>query len=253
MKPVILSLLLVVAVSAAQEKQTFTGVITDDMCPLGTHTHMRMGPTDAECAKACVMSHGSTYVLFDGKSAYVLSDQKTPKSSPRRRSAWSARSTRRRRRSASSRSPPLHEMNRRILVGAFLAAVLAAHSTWVAYSQTAKPPGALKIATRPGRPAPDFRRGRERRRLCHVGRRGAGRRHVRPQSRRHPGAGEAADRPAAALRDQHASARRPRRRHLQDAAAGRGDRPPERLRQPEGSEAARTSRTRRARRSDCRG
>ena len=36
-------------------------------------------------------------------------------------------------------------MNRRFLVGAFLAAVLAAHSTWVVYSQTAKPPGALKI------------------------------------------------------------------------------------------------------------
>ena len=77
-KPVILSLLLVAVVSAAQDKQTFTGVITDDMCPTGTHTHMRMGPTDAECAKACVMSHGSSYVLYDGKSAYVLSDQKTP-------------------------------------------------------------------------------------------------------------------------------------------------------------------------------
>jgi hypothetical protein len=39
---------------------------------------MRMGPTDAECTKACVVSHGAAYVLFDGKSAYVLSDQKTP-------------------------------------------------------------------------------------------------------------------------------------------------------------------------------
>ena len=77
-KPVLLSLFLVAALSAGQEKQTFTGVITDDMCPTGTHTHMRMGPTDAECAKACVMSHGSSYVLYDGKSAYVLSDQKTP-------------------------------------------------------------------------------------------------------------------------------------------------------------------------------
>ena len=77
-KPVILSLLLVAVVSAAQDKQTFTGVITDDMCPTGTHAHMRMGPTDAECAKACVMSHGSSYVLYDGRSAYALSDQKTP-------------------------------------------------------------------------------------------------------------------------------------------------------------------------------
>ena len=78
MKPVLLSLFVAAAVSAAQEKQTFTGIITDDMCPLGTHTPMRMGPTDAECARACITSHGAEYVLYDGKSAYVLSDQKTP-------------------------------------------------------------------------------------------------------------------------------------------------------------------------------
>ena len=78
MKPVMLSLFLAVAVSASQQKQTFTGVITDEMCPLGTHSHMKMGPTDAECTKACVMSHDSKYMLYDGKSAYFLSDQKTP-------------------------------------------------------------------------------------------------------------------------------------------------------------------------------
>ena len=78
MKPVILSLLIAVTLSAAQQKQTFTGVITDEMCPLGTHSHMRMGPTDAECTKACVMSHDAKYMLYDGKSAYFLSDQKTP-------------------------------------------------------------------------------------------------------------------------------------------------------------------------------
>jgi hypothetical protein len=78
MKPVMLSLFVAVVVSAAPDSQTFTGVITDDMCPLGTHTHMRMGPTDAECARACITSHGASYVLYDGKSAYVLSDQKTP-------------------------------------------------------------------------------------------------------------------------------------------------------------------------------
>ena len=78
MKLAILSFFLIVAVSAAQEKQTFTGIITDDMCPLGTHTHMRMGPTDAECARACITSHGSSWVLYDGKSAYVLSDQERP-------------------------------------------------------------------------------------------------------------------------------------------------------------------------------
>ena len=78
MKLVVFTLVLAAALSAAQDKQTFTGIITDEMCPLGTHDRMRMGPTDAECTKACVASHGSAYVLFDGKSAYVLSDQKTP-------------------------------------------------------------------------------------------------------------------------------------------------------------------------------
>ena len=39
---------------------------------------MRMGPTDAECTKACVDVHGASYVLYDGKQAYTLSDQKTP-------------------------------------------------------------------------------------------------------------------------------------------------------------------------------
>jgi hypothetical protein len=78
MRPVLFSLFVAVALSAAQETQTFTGVITDDMCPTGTHSHMRMGPTDAECARACIMAHGGAYVLYDGKSAYVLSDQKTP-------------------------------------------------------------------------------------------------------------------------------------------------------------------------------
>jgi len=39
---------------------------------------MRMGPTDAECTNACVSIHGASYVLYDGKEAYTLSDQKTP-------------------------------------------------------------------------------------------------------------------------------------------------------------------------------
>jgi hypothetical protein len=79
MRPVCLAFLVAASLSVqAQDKQTFTGVITDGMCPLGTHSDMRMGPTDAECTRACVVSHGSPYVLFDGKSAYVLSDQKTP-------------------------------------------------------------------------------------------------------------------------------------------------------------------------------
>jgi len=79
MKPLLISLLVVAAVSAAQRKQTFTGIITDDMCAnTAGHATMRMGPTDAECTRACVAAHGSQYVLYDGKNAYVLSDQQTP-------------------------------------------------------------------------------------------------------------------------------------------------------------------------------
>ena len=62
--------------SAAPAKQTFTGVVTDDMCAKGDHSQMQMGPTDADCTRACVDIHGAQYVLYDGKAALVLSDQK---------------------------------------------------------------------------------------------------------------------------------------------------------------------------------
>jgi hypothetical protein len=64
--------------AARQVKQTFTGVITDDNCYNGDHSRMRMGPTDAECTKACIDAHGALYVLYDGKNSYTLSDQKAP-------------------------------------------------------------------------------------------------------------------------------------------------------------------------------
>jgi len=74
----LLALLLLVAQSSAPAKQTFTGVVTDDMCAKGDHSGMRMGPNDAECTKACVALHGAAYVLYNGKSTYILSDQKLP-------------------------------------------------------------------------------------------------------------------------------------------------------------------------------
>jgi hypothetical protein len=77
-KPSILSLLAVTLLAAAPGKQTFTGTITDSMCSTADHSQMKMGPTDAECTKACVGIHGATYVLYDGKNVYELSDQKTP-------------------------------------------------------------------------------------------------------------------------------------------------------------------------------
>jgi hypothetical protein len=75
MKFLSISLLALVSLSATQAKQTFTGVITDEMCAGVGHSHMQMGPTDAECARACVNLHGTPFVLFDGKRAYTLSDQ----------------------------------------------------------------------------------------------------------------------------------------------------------------------------------
>ena len=58
--------LLAVAALVPQERRTFTGVITDDMCSTGDHSRMRMGPTDAECVVACVQEHDAAYVLADG-------------------------------------------------------------------------------------------------------------------------------------------------------------------------------------------
>ena len=78
MKPLILSLLAVATLSAAQAKQTFMGTITDSDCPKADHSEMQMGPTDAVCVTACVKEQGATYVLYDGKDVYKLSDQKTP-------------------------------------------------------------------------------------------------------------------------------------------------------------------------------
>jgi len=70
--------LLTIGVLAAPAGQKFTGIITDSMCANANHSQMRMGPTDAECTTACVSAHGATYVLYDGKQAYQLSDQQTP-------------------------------------------------------------------------------------------------------------------------------------------------------------------------------
>lgn len=72
------SLFALAALSAAPVKQTFTGMITDNICAIGGHSQMQMGPTDAECTTACIGVHGATYVLSDGKNVYMLSDQRTP-------------------------------------------------------------------------------------------------------------------------------------------------------------------------------
>jgi hypothetical protein len=78
MKHLIVGLCAAASLSAAQSTQTFTGAITDSECAAAGHAGMRMGPTDAECTTACVLAHGATYVLSDGKDVYALSDQKAP-------------------------------------------------------------------------------------------------------------------------------------------------------------------------------
>ena len=77
MRPIVVILALA-GMSAGQGARVFTGIITDTECSTADHSHMRMGPTDPECVTACIGDHGATYVLFDGKNVYALSDQKTP-------------------------------------------------------------------------------------------------------------------------------------------------------------------------------
>ena len=78
MKRLIVCLLAFAVLSAPQGKQTFTGTITDDECSRADHSRMRMGPTDAACVRACISAHSASYVLYDGKDAYTLSDQEAP-------------------------------------------------------------------------------------------------------------------------------------------------------------------------------
>src|SRR5579862_1330937 len=78
MRPLLLILFIIATSLIAQSPRTFKGVITDSMCPTGDHSHMKMGPTDAECTLACVQAHGAEFILWDGKDAYNLSDQKSP-------------------------------------------------------------------------------------------------------------------------------------------------------------------------------
>jgi hypothetical protein len=60
--------------AAAAGPQTFTGVITDTMCGKD-HTAMHFTPD--KCVTECVKA-GAKYALYDGKTVYTLSDQKTP-------------------------------------------------------------------------------------------------------------------------------------------------------------------------------
>jgi hypothetical protein len=77
MMKLLLASLLALPALTPQATRTFTGTITDSVCDHADHSHMRMGPTDAECAVACADEHEAAFVLYDGKDVYTLSDQKT--------------------------------------------------------------------------------------------------------------------------------------------------------------------------------
>ncbi|HQZ37623.1 MAG TPA: hypothetical protein PLH72_01190 [Vicinamibacterales bacterium] len=68
------------AAPAGQASQTFTGIVSDEMCGL-SHAAMRMGPTDAECTVACHEEHDAAYVLVVGEHIYALAlaDEAAPK------------------------------------------------------------------------------------------------------------------------------------------------------------------------------
>jgi hypothetical protein len=74
MKTIVLALAAASLVMAADGRQTITGTITENMCG-GDHKAMNMG-ADAKCIAECVKSMGAKYALWDGKTAYELSDQK---------------------------------------------------------------------------------------------------------------------------------------------------------------------------------
>ena len=77
MKLLVVAMFIFTGSMFVQENRTYVGVVTDAMCASGDHSRMRMGANDAECAIACVDAHGAQFVLYDGKDAYVLSDQQS--------------------------------------------------------------------------------------------------------------------------------------------------------------------------------
>ena len=76
--PVLLAAALVSAPAAAQQKQTFVGIVSDTMCGRDHKAMNHTGPED-KCVRDCV-GDGKVYkyALASAKGVYVLSDQETP-------------------------------------------------------------------------------------------------------------------------------------------------------------------------------
>ena len=75
MKYLLAGLLALTTLSAAPATKTFTGVVSDGICATAGHDSMRMSPTDADCARVCVDSHETPFVLIDGTTVYGLNSR----------------------------------------------------------------------------------------------------------------------------------------------------------------------------------
>jgi hypothetical protein len=76
MKAIYLAAALMTVLAAANQPQTFRGVVTDTMC--GKTHGMMAGQPDDKCIAMCVKGSSSQYALYDGKELLKLSDQKKP-------------------------------------------------------------------------------------------------------------------------------------------------------------------------------
>jgi hypothetical protein len=72
MKRILVMILASAAPLATANQGLVDATITDSMCA-ANHKNMRMG-SDDRCVRNCVRA-GAKYVLWDGRNAYVLSDQ----------------------------------------------------------------------------------------------------------------------------------------------------------------------------------
>src|SRR4051812_15617433 len=75
---VVLAAVIAIGAAGAPASRTFHGTITDSMCEKADHSGMKMGPTDAECARACNEEHDASFVLYDGKTVYALTEHSAP-------------------------------------------------------------------------------------------------------------------------------------------------------------------------------
>jgi Protein of unknown function (DUF5818) len=76
--PVVLATTFLSLPLAAQQKQTYVGIVTDSMCARDHKAMGHSGPED-KCVRDCA-GDGKTYkyALADEKGVYLLSDQETP-------------------------------------------------------------------------------------------------------------------------------------------------------------------------------